>query len=478
MRNHLFRSYANLLSVRTSFPRDGLRARAAEFRAASRPALRRLAAIVATWLALLVRGARALAGRLASAVRHLAARVRALAGHRLVTRGRALLDRRVAEPGRILVGRPAVVAGRRAVVAGRRLSAPARALLARGRAALERHPAGRRLTAAARRLAALDRLLFDTLFGPPPAPGTSPDRADNSARPAGAAAGPASSAAGRYREEFMRMSRTRKVALFGVVVLALGLAGRASAGTRPPEGVVAAVPAAAAPAATRPAVKPRPKPAAGARTRPAGHSRSRTAGPAGSRTTTGGKGVALTFDDGPDPAQTPRLLKLLAQQHVRATFCLVGENVARHPDLVRKIVAGGHTLCNHTWNHSLKIGKQPATKIQADLQRTNAAIQRAAPGAKIKYFRAPGGNFTPRLVGVAKQMRMTSIYWKVDPRDWDHPEGETSSAHRRHLIARIEQHTHAGAIVLSHDYAQPDTIAAYRVLLPRLRHRYQLIALP
>ena len=270
----------------------------------------------------------------------------------------------------------------------------------------------------------------------------------------------------------MRMSRTRRVALFGVVVLALGLAGRASAEARSPEGVMVAVPATTAPAA-----KPKPAPAK-ARTRPAGHSRPRTAGPAGSRITTGGKGVALTFDDGPDPVQTPRLLRLLAQQRVHATFCLVGRNVVRYPALVRSIVASGHTLCNHTWNHNLRLGKQPAAKIRADLRRTNAAIRRAAPGAEVKYFRAPGGNFTPRLVGVAERMGMTSIYWKVDPRDWDHPPGETAAQHRRHLIARIERHTHPGAIVLSHDYAQPDTIAAYRVLLPRLRQRFQLIALP
>jgi peptidoglycan/xylan/chitin deacetylase (PgdA/CDA1 family) len=73
---------------------------------------------------------------------------------------------------------------------------------------------------------------------------------------------------------------------------------------------------------------------------------------------------------------------------------------------------------------------------------------------------------------------MTSIYWKVDPRDWDHPKGETDAQHRARVISRIDRNTRKGAIVLSHDYNQPDTIAAYRTLLPRLRHRFQLIALP
>jgi peptidoglycan/xylan/chitin deacetylase (PgdA/CDA1 family) len=200
-------------------------------------------------------------------------------------------------------------------------------------------------------------------------------------------------------------------------------------------------------------------------------------GPGGSRMTTGGKGVALTFDDGPDPAQTPKILKLLAQNHTHATFCLVGENVQRHPEMVRKIVAGGHTLCNHTWNHDLKLGKKTAAQIKADMARTNAAIRKAVPNAQIKYFRAPGGNFTPGVVAVAKQLGMTSLYWRVDPRDWDHPKGETDAQHRARVIARVKKNTHAGSIVLSHDYAQPDTIDAYRTLLPWLRKRYQLVGL-
>ncbi|WP_262384697.1 polysaccharide deacetylase family protein [Actinoplanes teichomyceticus] len=201
-------------------------------------------------------------------------------------------------------------------------------------------------------------------------------------------------------------------------------------------------------------------------------------GPGGSRLTTGTKGVALTFDDGPDPANTPALLKMLAKQHVKATFCVVGTNAKRHPDLIRKIVAGGHTLCNHTWNHDLKLGKKKPAAIRADMERTNAAIRAAVPGARIGYFRSPGGNFTPQVVKVARELGMTSIYWKVDPRDWDHGKHESDGAHTSHLISFVKKHTRPGAIVLSHDYAQPDTIRAYRTLLPWLRKRFTLIALP
>jgi peptidoglycan-N-acetylglucosamine deacetylase len=296
----------------------------------------------------------------------------------------------------------------------------------------------------------------------------------------------------------MRLSRSKKVVLLGTALLTIGLAGRAAAETTPakhPEAAAGSAsapvgkPVATSPSAARPSkspAKPATSPAKPATSppatvkpaRPVHAAAKRPVGPAGSLMVTGSKAVALTFDDGPDPAQTPKILKLLAAQHVHATFCLVGENARKHPELVRQIVAGGHTLCDHTWNHSLKIGKKSPARIRADLKRTNDAIRKAAPGAKIKYFRAPGGNFTPALVKVAKQMGMTSIYWRVDPRDWDHPAGETHAAHRAKVIRSVRRHTHAGSIVLSHDYAQPDTIAAYRTLIPWLRHRYRLIALP
>jgi peptidoglycan/xylan/chitin deacetylase (PgdA/CDA1 family) len=288
----------------------------------------------------------------------------------------------------------------------------------------------------------------------------------------------------------MRLSRSKKVVLVGTALLTVGVAGRAAAEESPAHHVHATPSWSAGPptpahtaAAHSPSHSKKPShkktTAEPVTYTPAGSPVGKKAGgPAGSHLSTGTASVALTFDDGPDPVQTPRMLKLLAQQHIHATFCLVGQNVQRHPELVRQIVAGGNTLCDHTWNHSLTIGKEPAARIRADLERTNAAILKADPDAKIKYFRAPGGNFTPRLVATARDLGMTSLYWKVDPRDWDHPTGESDSAHRAKVINAVEKHVRKGAIILSHDYGQPDTIAAYRTLIPWLRHRYQLIALP
>ncbi|NMO50627.1 polysaccharide deacetylase family protein [Actinoplanes sp. TBRC 11911] len=197
-------------------------------------------------------------------------------------------------------------------------------------------------------------------------------------------------------------------------------------------------------------------------------------GPGKSLRTTGSSAIALTFDDGPDPVQTPKILALLAKYQIKATFCLVGDQVAKHPEVVRQIVAAGHTLCNHTTHHSLTIGKETPEQIRADLENTNAAIRQAVPDAKIPFFRAPGGNFTERLVGVADQLGMTSLYWAVDPRDWDHPKGETDPAHVARVIAEVQKHVKPGSIILSHDFNQPDTIEAYEKLIPYLQEHFTI----
>jgi len=280
--------------------------------------------------------------------------------------------------------------------------------------------------------------------------------------------------------------RTPKVLLLG---LSLGvLAGCGPAVTSAAPTISASSPVSAPPRSgkapasrkpTPPAVPGQRKPASGkpTRSRPA-HPKRHAGGPAGSLIRTGRAGVALTFDDGPDPVQTPRLLDLLAREHVKATFCLVGKRVAAHPGLVRRIAAGGHTLCNHTWQHSLTLGKKKPAVIRADLRRTNNAIRRAVPKARIKYMRAPGGNFTPAFVKAAAGLGMKSIYWQVDPRDWEHPDGESPARHQAKIVHTVKKRVGTGSIVLSHDYRQPATIAAYRKLIPWLRKHYRLIALP
>jgi peptidoglycan/xylan/chitin deacetylase (PgdA/CDA1 family) len=196
--------------------------------------------------------------------------------------------------------------------------------------------------------------------------------------------------------------------------------------------------------------------------------------------TTGSSGVALTFDDGPSPEYTPQILGLLRKYGVKATFCLIGVNVRAHPDLVQAIVRDGHTLCNHTWTHDLSLGKRSADVIRSDMQRTNDEIHQAVPGAPIKYFRHPGGNFTPLAVRIAAELGMASIGWTVDPRDWDTGGRGTGAPMTGHIVDAVQRYTAAGAIVLSHDGGgnRQCTMDAYRTLLPYLTEHFTLVALP
>ncbi len=236
--------------------------------------------------------------------------------------------------------------------------------------------------------------------------------------------------------------------------------------------------------------KPRPRPTTsnpassgtdaptGAPSQPSTHKPNVSAkGPAGSARVTGDKSVALTFDDGPDPVYTPQILDLLKANKITATFCLVGFRARKHPALVRRIVAEGHTLCNHTWQHRFDLRSKSNAAILKDLQATNTAILNAEPNAKIKYFRAAGGNYNPRLVSLAGSLGMKSLYWAVDTRDWEHAKYGRGTKMVNHIIAAVHADTRPGSIVLAHDLNKPDTIAAFRSLLPWLKGRFTVTAM-
>jgi peptidoglycan/xylan/chitin deacetylase (PgdA/CDA1 family) len=200
--------------------------------------------------------------------------------------------------------------------------------------------------------------------------------------------------------------------------------------------------------------------------------------PPGVEKTTGTKAVALTFDDGPDPRYTVNLLKMLHKHGVKATFCLVGTRVRAYPQIVRRIVAEGHTVCNHSWRHLRYLGKQPESVIRDDLRRTNEAIARAAPGVKIKYFRAPYGLVSRRLAQVSQSMGMTPIHWSVDPADWDSARFGHGPAMINHIVEVIRHGTRRGSIILAHDLRTPDTIRAFDAVLPWLKAHFKLEPLP
>lgn len=195
-------------------------------------------------------------------------------------------------------------------------------------------------------------------------------------------------------------------------------------------------------------------------------------GPLGTKRTTGVRAVALTFDDGPHPVWTPKVLDYLKATGVKATFCLIGVKVRKNPELVRRIVREGHQLCNHSWSHDLKLGSKTPAEIQADLTRTNDEIHKAVPGVPIPYFRQPGGEWTASEVAVTRQLGMIPLDWDVDPRDWAKP-GTAA------IIQRVESHARPGAVVLMHDGGgdRSGTLGACPEVIPWLRKHFGIVRL-
>jgi peptidoglycan/xylan/chitin deacetylase (PgdA/CDA1 family) len=187
---------------------------------------------------------------------------------------------------------------------------------------------------------------------------------------------------------------------------------------------------------------------------------------------TGSSAIALTFDDGPDPRWTPQTLAILRKYHVKATFCLIGSNVKKHPALVKKIVADGHALCNHTMHHDEHLRDKSQATILADMRQTSALITKASGGIKPRYFRAPGGNWSPKVVADARSLGMASLGWQVDPRDWAKPPAST-------IVARVRAGAKPGSIILMHDGGgdRSRSVAALKILVPVLKQKHRIIRL-
>jgi peptidoglycan-N-acetylglucosamine deacetylase len=161
--------------------------------------------------------------------------------------------------------------------------------------------------------------------------------------------------------------------------------------------------------------------------------------------------IAMTFDDGPSATLTPKLLDLLAAHHIKATFFVIGENVAEHPDIIARAAREGHEIGNHSWSHP-NFAKMSDLGVRSQLQRTDDAIKSAA-GMRPTLLRPPYGSITAREKRwIHDEFGYQIILWDVDPYDWKRPGPAV-------VRNRILKETQPGSIVLSHDI-HPGTIEA------------------
>jgi peptidoglycan/xylan/chitin deacetylase (PgdA/CDA1 family) len=130
--------------------------------------------------------------------------------------------------------------------------------------------------------------------------------------------------------------------------------------------------------------------------------------------------IAMTFDDGPSATLTPKLLDILAAHRIKATFFVIGENVAEHPEIVARAAREGHEIGNHSWSHP-NFGKMSDDGVRSQLQRTDDAIK-SAIGSRPTLLRPPYGSITAREKRwIHDQFGYEIILWDVDPYDWKRP---------------------------------------------------------
>lgn len=180
------------------------------------------------------------------------------------------------------------------------------------------------------------------------------------------------------------------------------------------------------------------------------------------------KCIALTFDDGPGP-YTEKLLHELARAEVHATFFLVGRNVAARPGVVARIVADGHAVGNHTWDHVFMTKSRKAV-IANQVDRTAAAIGSAA-GVTTTLVRPPYGATDKRARAVLAARNDAQILWSVDTQDW-------SNRSVKKTTKRAVKGARPGAIVLMHDI-RPTTVKAVPKIIKKLTKRgYTFVTVP
>jgi peptidoglycan/xylan/chitin deacetylase (PgdA/CDA1 family) len=162
--------------------------------------------------------------------------------------------------------------------------------------------------------------------------------------------------------------------------------------------------------------------------------------------------LAMTFDDGPHPTLTPRLLDILKERNIKATFFVVGTNAKRYPQIIQRMIAEGHEVANHTVNHPINITRLTDEKVRAEFLGCEASIV-AACGRKPLVMRPPGGNISSaQKVWINQEFGYKTILWSCDPEDWKRPGVSVVSQ-------RIIGGAKNGAIILAHDIHAP-TIAA------------------
>lgn len=180
--------------------------------------------------------------------------------------------------------------------------------------------------------------------------------------------------------------------------------------------------------------------------------------------------IALSFDDGPHATLTDEILDILKEYGVKATFFMIGENAAAHPDTVRRVIEEGHEIGNHTYSHK-KASTLTSDMLKQELGKSDAFFEEQF-SYKPTLFRPPAGDIGEETLETVNELGYTCVLWawRVDTRDWASPSVEQ-------VVSTVTNNVRGGDIILFHDYivGKSPTPGALRVLLPYLTEKYTIV---
>ncbi|MDX2361712.1 MAG: polysaccharide deacetylase family protein [Crocinitomicaceae bacterium] len=151
----------------------------------------------------------------------------------------------------------------------------------------------------------------------------------------------------------------------------------------------------------------------------------------------------LTFDDGPHPTNTIKILDILAKHEVKALFFVIGEKAEQHPEIIKRIVIEGHLIGNHSYNHNNFMSMYSKSRLRKELTKAQEALWKIS-GQQVQFFRPPIGYTNPNYASILKEMKLKCIGWTVRSYDTVHKESSK-------LNERLVSMTKPGNIVLLHD---------------------------
>lgn len=179
--------------------------------------------------------------------------------------------------------------------------------------------------------------------------------------------------------------------------------------------------------------------------------------------------IALSFDDGPNHEFTPKVLELLKQYHAKATFFCIGKNVKESPEILKQIIAEGHVVGNHSFNHNNAYGFLTPKQMILDIEKSRSIVEQTVQ-LKMKLFRPPFGVTTPYMKKAIKKLNLHTLGWSV--RSYD-----TVAKNPEKVFEKITKNLKRGDVVLLHDTSELSISVLEKLLVHLMRNNMNVVTL-